>query len=84
MARGWESKAVESQQEERARDRGGSSTPRLSAEERIHNDRVRGLELTATRVRAELRTATHRHHRDMLEEAIRLIEQQIRDLRGAG
>jgi hypothetical protein len=75
MARGWESKAVESQQAEtgRAVRRGPALTP--AARERL--DRVRSLSLALSRVRDELSRATAPGHRAMLEQAAASLESEI-------
>jgi len=75
MARGWESKAVESQQAEagRAEPRG----PVLTPEARQRLDRVRSLSLALSRVRDDLARATAPRHRDMLETAAASLEAEI-------
>ena len=82
MARGFESKSVEAQQEEAARE---SKSPRLamSLEDRIIEQRRRTLELTRTRARHDLSRATAPAHMRMLEQAIATLDQQLRDV-GAG
>jgi hypothetical protein len=82
MARGFESKSVEAQQEEAARDR-KSPRPSMSPEERIVEQRRRTLELTRARARQDLSRATVPAHRRMLEQAIATLDQQLRDV-GAG
>ncbi len=76
MARGWESKAVESQQEA-LRDKqssGRSSRPEpASAPRRI-------LELARIRAAAQLKTATLPNHRATLERAIADLEVQLESL----
>jgi len=75
MARGFESKDVESQQAEALRpvDRRAP----LSSEEREAIDRRRTLELTLTRMRNELHVATASAHRQTLEAGIAALETQI-------
>jgi hypothetical protein len=76
MARGFESKSVEAQQEEAARDR-KSPRPAMSPEDRIIEQRRRTLELTLTRARHDLSRATAPAHRRMLEQAIAMLDQQL-------
>jgi hypothetical protein len=77
MARGWESKAVESQMEA-AEDRAGrSSQPRLTPEQ-INLQRVReSLELSRIRVLQDLATATHARYRDQLRESLAFLDAKI-------
>jgi hypothetical protein len=79
MARGWESKSVEAQQDEAAR-RGPAKRP-LSEAERQVADRRRTLELTRARAVDDLNRATAPEHRRMLEHAIQAIEDQLKSLR---
>jgi hypothetical protein len=76
MARGFESKSVEAQQDEALRAR-SMSAPRLSDEARAAGDRRRTLELTRKRTEAELQRATAPAHRRMLEQAIAALDAQI-------
>jgi hypothetical protein len=74
MARGWESKAVEAQQEEKAR----PAAPRLfSAEEAQRQDRRRTLEMTRARVLHDLERASVEAHRKMLEQALTAVDDQL-------
>ena len=79
MARGFESKSVEAQQEEAARGRTVAEPP-LSAEDRSIEERRRTLELTRTRARGDLSRATVPAHKRMLEEAIAALDRQLEDL----
>jgi hypothetical protein len=76
MARGWESKAIESQQEDAARQR--TRGPALTAEQRAQQQRRRSLELTRSRAVADLARATSPHHRSMLEQAIAALDEQLK------
>jgi len=75
MARGWESKNVESQQDERARDQ--KTGPDLSAEDAARLARRRTLELTRARAQADLALARSPAHRAMLEAAIKALDEQL-------
>jgi hypothetical protein len=78
MARGWESKNIESQQEEaqRRRDSGSALTP----EEQQKQVRRRLLELSRARAAADLDRATAPAHRTMLEEALKALDRQLSEL----
>ena len=81
MARGWESKSVESQQDEHERGRkrvAGPNTP----EQRERAARRQTLELQRARARADLARATKPGHRAMLEQAIGALDEQLRDIDG--
>jgi hypothetical protein len=78
MARGWESKSIESQQEEAARDR--VRKPPLTEQQRAQAERRRTLELTRSRALADLDRATSVHHRRMLEQALAAIDEQLAKL----
>ena len=79
MARGFESKSVEAQQEEAARGRKPTG-PTMSPEERAVEERRRMLELTRARARDDLSRASAPAHKRMLEQAIAALDQQLRDL----
>ena len=81
MARGFESKMVEFQQEEAARER--AAAPAISADEQARRTRRQGLELARSRATADLARATAPPHRRMLEQAIAALDAQLRDLSGA-
>jgi len=79
MARGFESKSVEAQQEEAAREK-KSVGPARSPRDRIIEQRRHTLELTRTRARQDLSRASAAAHKRMLEQAIASLDQQLRDL----
>jgi hypothetical protein len=78
MARGWESKSVESQQEDATRPHPHKSalTPAQQADE----ERRRTLVLTRARTLADLGRATSSRHREMLEQAIKSLDEQLSSL----
>jgi len=80
MARGWESKAVESQQQDMTRGARRQQAP-LSVSERAELDRRRTLELARARTVADLQRSTSAAHRSMLEQALRAIDEQLRRMR---
>jgi hypothetical protein len=80
MARGFESKSVEAQQEEAARGRSTTAKPELTPESRAAAERKQALELTRARARNDLSRATAPAHRQMLEAAIAALDQQIAEI----
>ena len=76
MARGFESKDVEFQQSEAERQK--SARPTLSAEERDAQARRLTLELALSRAESDLRLAQSAAHRQMLEQAVAALREQIR------
>jgi hypothetical protein len=78
MARGFESKDVEFQQAEAERPKRDKGT--LTAEERDARARRGTIELALLRARADLRAAKTPAHREMLEHAIRSLEQQLQQI----
>jgi hypothetical protein len=79
MARGFESKQVESQQEEAARGRTAPG-PELTADERARVERQRALHLSRTRAADELSRASAPAHRLMLEQAIAALDAELQAL----
>lgn len=75
MARGWESKSVESQQDDARR----AAVPArmLSAEERERLARRKSLELALAGTQAELQAACRPAHRDMLRLRLEAIRAQL-------
>jgi hypothetical protein len=78
MARGFESKSVESQQEEAQRLK--TLKPALTAEEQERAARRAGLELALTRTQAEMGAACRPAHREMLRLRLQAIQARIQDL----
>lgn len=68
MARGWESKNIESQQEEALAPR--EVKPALTAEERARLEQRQAIELALAAKRSELANATSDAHRAYLTRAI--------------
>ena len=78
MARGFESKMVEFNQEEAAR--GRSKTEPLSAEAQARLTRRVTLELARKRAVTDLALATRFAHKAMLEQAIKALDNQLENL----
>ncbi len=79
MARGWESKSVEAQQDD-ARANARKPTSSLSADERSVLQRRRTLELARARTLADLERSSSPVHRAMLEQALRAIDERLQQL----
>jgi hypothetical protein len=83
VARGWESKAIESQQESAADAR--RARPAVKAEDATRHNAHATLMLARTRALADLQSACAPAHRAMLEQAIAELDQRIAALRtGSG
>jgi hypothetical protein len=78
MARGFESKDVEFQQSEAERPK--SSKRMLTVEERDAQARRLTLELALSRAKGDLGLAKAAAHRQMLEEAVAALSEQIRQI----
>jgi hypothetical protein len=78
MARGWESKSVESQIED-AGSRSSQGAP-LTADQRAIWEKLQDLELSRRRVLQDLETARSALRRTALEQALAFLDQEIRKL----
>ena len=78
MARGWESKSIESQQDDAARRK--DVRPALRPEEQERLVRRRTLELSRARLAADLDRASAPPHRSMLERALAELDAQLESL----
>ncbi len=76
MARGWESKSVEQQQELATSD-AGRAKPRMTAEEIDAERRRESLQLSRRRVLQQLEVASNPRHREMLEAALADLDAQL-------
>ena len=79
MARGWESKDVESQVEDR-KNVGDNSGKQKSPEDLRREAERRGLLLSRTRIKNDLDSATHPNHRKSLEAALEHLDKKIAEL----
>ncbi len=82
MARGWESKSVEQQQEEMSEQRRtaraqNSPISPLSPNEQQRNRKRDGLLLSRGHLTQQLLAASNRRHRQMLEQAIAELDRQL-------
>jgi hypothetical protein len=78
MARGWESKSIEAQQDQAARDR--TRRPAMTDAQLAVEDKRRTLSLTKARAVDDLSRAVNPKHRRMLEQAIAAIDEQLTEL----
>lgn len=76
MARGWESKSVEQQQEEASSAK--IRATHLSPEEAAARTRRQGLLLSRQRVLQQLEAASNPRHRQMLEAALADLDAQLK------
>jgi hypothetical protein len=79
MAKGFESKSVEEQQNE-VRDAQKSTKPRLTAEQIAQKQSRDSLEMSRQRVMQQLQTACNPNHRKMLEKALTDLNERIAKL----
>jgi hypothetical protein len=77
MARGWESKSVESQQHDAP---AGGGKRRLTAEEQERERKRESLELSRGRIRRELEAARSDVHRTALQNALKFLEDELAKL----
>jgi len=79
MARGWESKEVESQIEQ-AEARRTAARERISPEEAERSRQRDSLELSRTRVQHDLEAATNPRYRATLESALKHLDEKLSQL----
>ena len=81
MARGWESKSVESQIEAaEERDR-LATTLRLSNEQIAHERTCESLELSRKRVLADIEAANNPKYREVLEKSLAFLDAKLAELK---
>lgn len=78
MARGWESKSVEQQQDEAQS--ANNSNPFLTPEQKQVHVRKQGLMLSRSRILQQINAASNPAYRKTLEQALADIEDQINRL----
>lgn len=78
MARGWESKSVESQIESAAEfHKAAAASAQFTAEEVTRERERNTLQLSRTRVLHDLETATNERYREQLEAALRHLNNKL-------
>lgn len=80
MARGWESKAVESQIEEAASRRAGQTRVRVDPAELERRATRESLELARKHVLNELETTRHPRRESMLRASLKHLDEKIAEL----
>jgi hypothetical protein len=80
MARGWESKAVESQIETSQLERRGPAKPRLTPEAVDALRKKETLLLARAHLQNQIQASQHARHRLMLQNALTDLEKQLADL----
>jgi hypothetical protein len=80
MARGWESKDVESQVEAKEAPKQKPNSGPKTPEQLMREEQRRNLELSRIHVVNDLATATHPNHRKSLEAALAHLDKKIADL----
>lgn len=81
MARGWESKSVEAQQDEAAT-KSSAEKPRLTSEAAARFREKENLRLSLQSVLQQLERSHNPHHRALLEQARTDLERKIQALGG--
>jgi hypothetical protein len=82
MARGWESKSVEDQQAEAARNKPAPKT-QLTPAQVVCERELQGLRLSRARVLHQLDAARDPRHRKMLEDALAELDRRIQALQAS-
>ena len=80
MARGWESKDVESQVQDRNTVAENKGQGPKSAEQVLKEQEKRGLALSRTRILNSLESATNPNHRKSLEAALAHLDKKLAEL----
>ena len=80
MARGWESKDVESQVQDRKTVADNKGQGQKTAEQVKREQEKRDLALSRTRILNSLESATHPNHRKSLEAALAHLDKKIAEL----
>ncbi len=82
MARGWESKSVESQQDEASREQLAKGVRELTPEERAIQQRRRTLLLSRSRTASDLEKAVRPVQRQMLQLGLAAIDSELASIDG--
>lgn len=80
MARGWESKSVESQVDSAETARLSRRNPLLTSEQVEREGKRNSLMLSRTRVLHDLQTACNPRYRSQLEQALSYLDLQLKEL----
>jgi hypothetical protein len=80
VARGWESKSVESQMEEAAERKRASTAQEIPVREQELLRELRVLQLSRTRVIHQIEEATHAGYREIMSRALADLDQRLAQL----
>ena len=80
MARGWESKSIESQQESAETRRQQSRLPQSTPEQIALQRELESLQMSRTRVLNDLEKVTNPRYRESLEAALRHLNEKLQAL----
>ena len=80
MARGWESKSVEDQVADAEAAKDDRAKLHLSAQERVRENQRQNLLLSRTQIMGRLKATTNAQYRAQLEQALKHLEAQLREL----
>jgi len=78
VARGFESKSVEQQQQDAEDRRLAAKRVKLSAEQLVADRKREGLLLQRTRILREIQNATSPRHRATLQGGLKYLEEQLK------
>ena len=81
MARGWESKDVESQQDLAEANRAALAQQKISEEQVLHQKKIESLELSRTRVLHDIQSACNPKYKTILFEALAHLDAELAKLR---
>jgi hypothetical protein len=80
VARGWESKSIESQMESAEMERQRRSRQKIDQNQVDQEYKKRSLLLSRTRVMHDLEKATHERYQQVLREALAHLDREIQKL----
>ena len=80
MARGWESKAVADQLEERESRQQQAPKTEATREQRVLKERLDSLRLSRSRLLQQLEHARHPAHRNVLLNGLKALEREIEEV----
>lgn len=81
MARGWESKDVESQMEDIEERKASRSAPAMPTQERELRNQIESTELSRTRVVQDLKSAMNANYKQMLQRSLDYLDAKIAELK---
>jgi TATA-binding protein-associated factor Taf7 len=81
MAKGWESKSIESQMES-ANEKAPKSKDQRSAEQKVIQREVQSLELSRKYIQHQMESATNERYKQSLQQALNELEQKLAKLDG--